>query len=59
MSGSSKLSFSKPLKGEQIISNYGSFDVITANSIILETVNIQGVYEDGVFLNVSRMVIIL
>lgn len=53
MSGSSKLSFSKPLKGEQIISNYGSFDVITANSIILETVNIQGVYEDGVFLNVS------
>jgi hypothetical protein len=53
MSGSSKLSFSKPLKGEQIISNYGSFDVITANSIILETVNIAGVYEDGVFLNVS------
>ena len=53
MSGSSKLSFSKPLKGEQIISNFGSFDVITANSIILETVNIAGVYEDGVFLNVS------
>jgi len=53
MSGSSKLSFSKPLKGEQIISNFGSFDVITANSIVLETVNIAGVYEDGVFLNVD------
>jgi hypothetical protein len=53
MSGSSKLSFSKPLKGEQIISNYGSFDVITANSVVLETVNIAGVYEDGVFLNVD------
>lgn len=53
MSGSSKLSFSKPLKGEQIISNYGSFDTISANSLILETVNIAGVYEDGVFVNVS------
>ena len=43
----------KPLKGLNTISNDGFFNTLTANSIILENVSIAGVFEDGIFQNVS------
>lgn len=42
----------KPLKGQTISSNYGYFDTINASSLKLETLNIAGVFEDGILLNV-------
>lgn len=43
---------SKPLKGGAVTSNYGSFNTINAGSLKLESLNIAGVFEDGIFLNV-------
>lgn len=43
----------KPLKGGAITSNVGNFDTVTANTLVLESVNIQGVFEDGILLNVT------
>lgn len=43
----------KPLKGGQTISGIGIFDTLSANSIVLENVSIAGVYENGIFQNVS------
>lgn len=42
----------KPLKGGAVTSNYGSFDTLNASSLKLESLNIAGVFEDGVFINV-------
>jgi len=42
----------KPLKGGSVNSNVGNFDTITATSLKLENVNIVGLFEDGVLLNV-------
>lgn len=42
----------KPLKGGGVASNYGSFNQLDASSLKLESLNIAGVYEDGIFLNV-------
>ncbi|NBU33913.1 hypothetical protein EB118_02095 [bacterium] len=52
MSGN-KTAAQKPLKGEAIVSNYGSFDTISANSIVLQSVSIAGLFQDGVFQNVN------
>ncbi|NDD53123.1 hypothetical protein EBZ39_04450 [bacterium] len=52
MSGT-KTAPQKPLKGEAIVSNFGSFDTISANSIVLQSVSIAGLFQDGVFQNVS------
>jgi hypothetical protein len=43
----------KPLKGGNVISNFGSFDTVSANTLILENVSIAGVYEDGIFIGVT------
>jgi hypothetical protein len=43
----------KPLKGGSVSSNFGVFDTVSANTLILESVNIAGVFEDGVLLNVT------
>jgi len=43
----------KPLKGRSTISNSGYFNVLQANSLILENVSISGVYENGIFQNVT------
>lgn len=42
----------KPLKGGQVYSNVGTFDVINASSIKIESVNIEGLFEDGILSNV-------
>ena len=52
MSGT-KTAPQKPLKGEAIVSNFGSFDTISANSIVLQSVSIAGLFQDGVFQNVN------
>ncbi|NDG31151.1 hypothetical protein EB118_13915 [bacterium] len=52
MSGN-KMNPQKPLKGETIVSNFGSFDTISANSIVLQSVSIVGLFQDGVFQNVN------
>jgi hypothetical protein len=43
----------KPLKGLNTISNDGYFNTLTANSIVLENVSIAGVFQDGIFQNVT------
>lgn len=43
----------KPLKGQTITSNYGVFDTVSANNLILESISIAGVFEDGILLNVT------
>jgi len=43
----------KPLKGGSIVSNFGSFDTVSANTLILESVSITGVYEDGIFIGIT------
>jgi hypothetical protein len=42
----------KPLKGQTISSSYGYFDTINASALKLESLNIAGVFEDGILLNV-------
>jgi hypothetical protein len=42
----------KPLKGLTVSSNYGSFETISANNLVLESISIAGVFEDGIFDNV-------
>ena len=42
----------KPLKGQTITSNYGSFDTLTANNLQLESISIAGILEDGILQNV-------
>jgi len=42
----------KRLKGGVVSNNLGSFDTINASSLKLETLNVAGVFEDGIFLNV-------
>lgn len=42
----------KPLKGQTVTSNLGTFDTIIANNIQLENINIAGLLEDSIFLNV-------
>lgn len=42
----------KPLKGLTVSSNFGSFDTLSATNLKLESINIAGVFEDGVFQNV-------
>lgn len=39
----------KPLKGQIIQSNYGSFDTIAANNLILENISIEGIIEGNLF----------
>jgi hypothetical protein len=43
----------KPLKGQTVTSNYGVFDTVSANNLILESISIAGVFEDGMLLNVT------
>jgi len=43
----------KPLKGMTVSSNFGSFETLTATNLQLESINIAGVFEDGVFQNVT------
>ncbi len=45
-------SSTKPLKGGMIFSNYGSFNTINANNLKLDSLNIAGVFEDGILFNV-------
>jgi hypothetical protein len=42
----------KPLKGMTVSSNFGSFETLTATNLQLESINIAGLFEDGVFQNV-------
>jgi hypothetical protein len=42
----------KPLKGMTVTSNFGSFETLTATNLQLESINIAGLFEDGVFQNV-------
>jgi hypothetical protein len=44
---------SKPLKGQIIQTNYGSFDTLQANNLQLESISIAGVFEDGIFVNIT------
>jgi len=39
----------KPLKGQILQSNYGSFDTIATNNLVLENLSIQGLIENGIF----------
>lgn len=43
----------KPLKGGSIVSSVGTFDTISATSLKLDSVNIAGVFEDGILLSVT------
>lgn len=43
----------KPLKGGIVSSNYGTFDTITANTLVLESITVAGVLEDGFLENVT------
>lgn len=42
----------KPLKGPVVTSNIGTFDTIVASSLQLESINIAGLFEDGILQNV-------
>ena len=42
----------KPLKGLMVSSNFGTFDTLTATNLQLESINIAGLFEDGIFQNV-------
>lgn len=42
----------KPLKGGSVSANYGEFDTINANNIKLESLEIDGILQDGVLTNV-------
>jgi hypothetical protein len=42
----------KPLKGGSVSSNIGVFDTVTTTTLKLENLNIAGVFEDGILLNV-------
>ena len=42
----------KPLKGMTVSSNFGSFETLTATNLQLESINIAGLFEDGIFQNV-------
>lgn len=42
----------KPLKGLTVSSNFGTFETLTATNLQLESINIAGLFEDGVFQNV-------
>jgi hypothetical protein len=44
---------SKPLKGGSVSSNYGNFETINAKNLNLESINIPGTFEDGVFANIE------
>jgi hypothetical protein len=37
----------KPLKGGSVSSNFGVFDTVTANTLILESISITGLFENG------------
>ena len=39
----------KPLKGQILQSNYGSFDTIATNNLVLENLSIEGLIENGTF----------
>lgn len=39
----------KPLKGQILQSNYGSFDTISTNNLVLENLSIEGLIENGTF----------
>ena len=39
----------KPLKGQILQSNYGSFDTISTNNLVLENLSIEGLIENGIF----------
>lgn len=43
----------KPLKGGTVSSNLGVFDTISANTIVLESINISGVFEDGILIGAT------
>lgn len=43
----------KPLKGGTVTSNLGVFDTISANTIVLESINIAGVFEDGILIGAT------
>jgi hypothetical protein len=43
----------KPLKGGSVSSNFGVFDTVSANTLILDSISIAGVFEDGILLNVT------
>ncbi len=43
----------KPLKGGTLQSNVGSFNTVTANTLILESINVAGLIEDGFLINVT------
>lgn len=43
----------KPLKGGTVSSNIGVFDTISANTIVLESINIAGVFEDGILIGAT------
>lgn len=42
----------KPLKGMTVSSNFGTFETLSATNLQLESINIAGLFEDGVFQNV-------
>ncbi len=44
---------SKPLKGIGITPIVGTFDTITANNLDLQSINIPGVFEDGILQNIT------
>jgi hypothetical protein len=39
----------KPLKGQILQSNYGSFDTVSTNNLVLENLSIEGLIENGIF----------
>lgn len=41
----------KPLKGGTVTSNYGVFDTVSTNTLVLESINVAGLFEDGILLN--------
>ena len=43
----------KPLKGGSVSSNIGIFDTISANTIQLASINIAGVFEDGILIGAT------
>ena len=42
----------KPLKGSMITSNFGSFETLNVTNLQLESINVAGLFEDGIFQNV-------
>ena len=42
----------KPLKGQTITSNFGSFETLNVANLQLESINVAGLFEDGIFQNV-------